>query len=190
MSDITKFNSQLQVAQTATFDGSLQVSGTATFSDQVAIVATNDTVSIVATGISITGTTTITGKVCIYGNHDIEGDVTITGTVTISSGGLRADTIKVGDTERVTKIHKGTQQYYGGNISGNSVATFNITVTGLSLANFNVIVIDTPDILNSAFIADGVVTADDIVSVKIHNTSNGTVEAITATYHVLGIELA
>ena len=67
MSTSTKFNSQLEVTQTVTLGGTLSVTGTATFNEQVAIVATNDRVSIVATGVAITASTTITGAVGISG---------------------------------------------------------------------------------------------------------------------------
>ncbi len=196
MSDQTKFNSQLEVTQTATFGGSVSiggaanVTGTATFNDQVAIVATNDTVSIVATGVSITASTTITGKVAIQGDTTITGTVTIsgqvfsTGTMTVV-GDFTCNTLQLqSPSDKLTEALTTTQQLNFGSVAGGAVATVNIAMSGATLSSFNVVIVDTPDILNDAFLIDGVVTSDDIVSLKLHNTSNGTETAITATYRI------
>lgn len=186
----TKFNSQLEVTQTVTLGGSLDVTGTTTFNDQVAIVATNDTVSIVATGVSITASTTITGKVAI------QGDTTITGTVTISGqvystgtfdvvGDLSCNTLQLqSPSDKLTEILTKTEQINFGSIAGGAVGTYDCVLSGALLGSFNVVIVDTPDILNDVFIVDGVVTSNDTVSLKLHNTSNGTETAITATFRV------
>jgi len=197
MSNLTKFNSQLEVTQTATFGGSVSVggavnvTGTATFNEQVAIVATNDTVSIVATGVSITASTTITGKVAISGDTTITGTVTISGntaivgTVTIT-GGLAATNLKLQNpSDTLTEILTKSEQINFGSVAGNSVATYNCSLTGCTLASFNSVLVDTPDILNDAFIIQATVVNDDTVGLKLHNTSNGTVVAITATFSVV-----
>ena len=195
MSDQTKFNSQLEVTQTVTLGGSLDVTGTTTFNDQFAIVATNDTVSIVATGVSITASTTITGSVAISGNTtitgdtSIDGDMTITGTVTIN-GDLSASSLLLNSSARVQDIFKKSEQVYFGNVAGNAVGTHNAVVSGVELALFTTVIVDTPDILNDAFLVTGVVTQDDTVSLKLHNTSNGTVEAITATFNIAVIQFS
>jgi cytoskeletal protein CcmA (bactofilin family) len=195
MSDQTKFNSQLEVTQTATLGGTLNVTGTTTFNDQVAIVATNDTVSIVATGVSITASTTITGSVAISGNTtitgdtSIEGDMTITGTVTIN-GDLSASSLLIGSSSRVQSIFTKSEQVYFDDVAGNAVGTHNAVVAGVELSLFNTVIVDTPDILNDAFLVTGVVTQDDTVSLKLHNTSNGTVEAITATFDIAVIQFS
>ena len=187
----TKFNSQLEVTQTVTLGGSLDVTGTTTFKDQVAIVATNDTVSIVATGVSITASTTITGAVGISGNTTITGNVTIsgnasvTGTVTIT-GDLKADSLQLkSPSDRLTEILTQSSSINFGSIAGNAVATANVSVSGALNADFNSVLIDTPDILDDAFIVQATVVADDTVGLKLHNTSNGTVVAITATFEIV-----
>ena len=195
MSDQTKFNSQLEVTQTVTLGGSLDVTGTATFKDQVAIVATNDTVSIVATGVSITGTTTITGKVAISGDTFTTGTVTISGNINASgtvtiTGDLSCTSLQLIGSDRLTDVLTKTEQIRFGNIAGNAVGNYSCTLAGVVLADFNAILVDTPDILNDAFIVQGVVTADDTVSLKLHNTSNGTVEAITATFKVVAFQFS
>ena len=192
----TKINSQLNVTQTATFEGSVSiggsanVTGTATFNEQFAIVATDDTVSIVATGVSITASTTITGSVCIYGDSKIEGTVTITGdtgitgTVTVT-GAFTCNTLQLqSPSDRLTQLLTTLTQINFGSIAGGAVGTQNVIVTGALLSSFNVVVVDTPDILDDAFLVDGVVTSDDTVSLKLHNTSNGTANAITATFAI------
>lgn len=190
MANQNKFNSQLEVTQTVTLGGSLGVTGTTTFNDQVAIVATNDTVSIVATGVSITASTTITGKVAIQGDTTITGTVTIsgqvhsTGTMTVI-GDLSCNTLQLqSPSDKLTEVLTAIQQINFGSIAGNAVATQNVIVTGALLSSFNVVIVDTPDILNDAFLVDGVVTSDDTVSLKLHNTSNGTENAITATFMI------
>ena len=195
MADQTKFNSQLEVTQTVTLGGSLDVSGTTTFNNQVAIVATDDTVSIVATGVSITGTTTITGKVAITGDTFTTGTVTISGNINASgtvtiTGDLSCTSLQLIGSDRLTDVLTKTEQIYFGNIAGNAVGTYNCSMSGVVLSDFNSILVDTPDILNDAFIVQGVVTADDTVSLKLHNTSNGTVEAITATFHVVAFQFS
>lgn len=190
MANQNKFNSQLEVTQTVSLGSVLNVTGTTTFNDQVAIVATNDTVSIVATGVSITASTTITGKVAIQGDTTITGTVTIsgqvhsTGTMTVI-GDLSCNTLQLqSPSDKLTEVLTAIQQINFGSIAGNAVATQNVIVTGALLSSFNVVIVDTPDILNDAFLVDGVVTSDDTVSLKLHNTSNGTVNAITATYMI------
>lgn len=190
----TKINDQLEVTQTATFggsvnvDGSMTVTGTATFKDQFAIVATDDTVSVVATGVAITASTTITGQVCIYGDTKIEGTVTITGNTSITgtvtiTGDLKADSIQLGNpSDRLTEILTHEQGFQFANVAGNSVATQSVNITGVLLASYNSVLVDTPDILDDAFIADAVVIGNDTVGLKVHNTSNSTLTAITATY--------
>lgn len=195
MADQTKFNSQLEVTQTVTLGGSLDVSGTTTFNNQVAIVATDDTVSIVATGVSITGTTTITGKVTIQGDTFTTGTVTISGNINASgtvtiTGDLSCTSLQLIGSDRLTDVLTKTEQIYFGNIAGNGVGTYNCSIAGVILSNFNSILVDTPDILNDAFIVQGVVTADDVVSLKLHNTSNATVEAITATFRVVAFQFS
>jgi hypothetical protein len=184
MSDITKFNSQLQVSQTVTLDASLDVSGTATFKDQFAIDASGDTVSIHASGVSITGTTTITGGFNVSGTVTITGGVGITGTVTIT-GQTSVGSLIVGEGAVLSTILVKAEQIYFGNIAGNSVGTASVTLTGVSGSAFNTLLIDTPDILNDAFIANGNINTDNVVSLKLHNTSNATVEAITATFDMV-----
>lgn len=186
----TRFNSQLEVTQTVTLGGTLNVTGTTTFNDQIAIVATNDTVSIVATGVSITASTTITGKVAIQGDTTITGTVTIsgqvhsTGTMTVV-GDLICNTIQLqSPSNKLTELLTREQQIYFGNIAGNSVGNVNVNVTGALLGSFNVVIVDTPDILAPSLLVDGVVTSDDTVSLKLHNSSNATVEAITATFSI------
>ena len=93
-------------------------------------------------------------------------------------------------SDRLTDVLTKTEQIYFGNIAGNSVGTYNCALSGVVLSDFNSILVDTPDILNDAFIVQGVVTADDTVSLKLHNTSNGTVEAITATFHVVAFQFS
>ena len=191
----TKINSQLEVTQTATLGGSVSIggsaniTGTATFNEQVAIVATNDTVSIVATGVSITASTTITGAVCLYGDTKIEGTVTITGdtgitgTVTIT-GDLKADSLQLkSPSDRLTEILTASLALHFPNVAGNAVATQSITMTGAVLSDFNSVLVNTPDILNDAFLVDATVVGANTVGFKIHNTSNGTLTAITATYN-------
>lgn len=187
----TNLNSQLNVTQTATFGGSVSiggavsVTGTATFNDQFAIVATNDTVSIVATGVSITGSTTITGAVAISGDTSITGDASITGTVTIT-GDFKADSLQLkAPSDRLTEILTHSSSINFGSVAGNAVATQSVTVAGCNLADFNSVLIDTPDILDDAFLVQATVVADDTVSIKLHNTSNGTANAITATYEIV-----
>ena len=192
----TNLNSQLNVTQTSTFDGSVSiggavsVTGTATFNDQFAIVATDDTVSIVATGVSITGSTTITGAVAISGDTSITGTVTISGNTAITgdvtiTGDLTGNTLQLqSPSDKLTQILTALEQINFGSVAGNAVATQNVIVSGAFLSSFNVVIVDTPDILNDAFIIDGVVTADDTVSLKLHNTSNGTETAITATFQI------
>ena len=105
--------------------------------DQFAIVATNDTVSIVATGVSITASTTITGQVCIYGDTKIEGTVTITGSTSISgtvtiTGGLSANNLQLGNgSDRPTEILTESTSLHFPNIAGNSVATTSVVVAGI-----------------------------------------------------------
>ena len=197
MSNLTKFNSQLEVTQTTTFGGSVSiggsanVTGTATFNEQFAIVATNDTVSIVATGVSITASTTITGAVCLYGDTKIEGTVTITGNTSITgtvtiTGDLKADSLQLkSPSDRLTEILTAQIPLYFPNVAGNSVATANVAVTGAVLSDFNSVLVDTPDILNDAFLVDATVISADTVGLKLHNTSNGTLTAITATYNIV-----
>lgn len=198
MTDQNKFNSQLEVTQTVTLGGTLNVTGTATFNEQVAIVATNDTVSIVATGVSITGTTTITGGVGINGattitgtvtitggNVNINGELNITGTTTVTNGIACGSALIGYNSGRISDVLTKVQQIYFGSIAGNAVATFDVVVSGALLSSFNAVLIDTPDILADSFIVQGVVTSDDTVSLKMHNTSNGTTEAITATYNIV-----
>jgi hypothetical protein len=191
MPDQTKFNSQLEVTQTATLGGSLSVSGTTTFNDQVAIVATDDTVSIVATGVSITASTTITGAVCIYGDTKVQGTVTITGNTAISgtvtiTGDLKADSLQLNlPSDRLTEILTRSIQLHFPNVAGDSVATTNIVVSGALSSSFNSVLVDTPDILDDAFIVQATVVSDDTVGLKLHNTSNGTLTAITATYEIV-----
>ena len=186
----SKFNSQLEVTQTVTLGGSLDVTGTTTFNDQVAIVATNDTVSIVATGVSITGSTTITGAVQINGDTTITGTVTISGSIYVAAtasfqGEISCNSIQLpSPSDKITDMLTQTSQINFGSVAGGAVATIGVVVTGALLSSFNVVIVDTPDILNDAFIVDGVVTADDTVSLKLHNTSNGTENAITATYKI------
>lgn len=195
MSDQTKFNSQLEVTQTVTLGASLDVSGTTTFNNQFAIVATDDTVSIVATGVSITGTTTITGKVTIEGDTFTTGTVTISGNINASgtvtiTGDLSCTSLQLIGSDRLTDVLTKTEQVYFGNIPGNSVGTYNCSIPGVIMSDFNSILVDTPDILNDAFIVQGVVTSDDTVSLKLHNTSNATVEAITATFKVVAFQFS
>jgi hypothetical protein len=190
MPNLTKFNSQLEVTQTVTLGGSLDVTGTTTFNDQVAIVATNDTVSIVATGVSITGSTTITGAVQINGDTTITGTVTISGSIYVAAtasfqGEISCNSIQLpSPSDKITDMLTQTSQINFGSVAGGAVATIGVVVTGALLSSFNVVIVDTPDILNDVFILDGVVTADDTVSLKLHNTSNGTENAITATYRI------
>lgn len=190
MSTSTKFNSQLEVTQTVTLGGTLNVTGTATFNEQVAIVATNDTVSIVATGVAITASTTITGAVGISGNTTITGDVGITGTTTIT-GSLACTELQLqSPSDKLTQILTQSSSIFFDNVAGNAVATANMTVSGALLSSMNSVVIDTPDILNDAFIVQAVVVADDTVGLKLHNTSNATVQAITATYEVVVLQFS
>lgn len=193
----TKFNSSLEVSSTVTIGAGLNVTGTTTFNDQVAIVATNDTVSIVATGVSITASTTITGAVTINGDTNVtgtvtltggtfavNGDVTVTGTITCNALQLR------NGSDKLTEILTNQVQYEFGTIAGNSVATHNVTVAGATLGVFNAVLVDTPDILADPFLIDAVVVADDTVSLKLHNTSNGSAIAITATFDIVVFQFA
>ena len=54
----TNVNSELNVIKLLPWERTLSVSGTATY-DQFAIVATDNTVSVAATGVSITASTTV-----------------------------------------------------------------------------------------------------------------------------------
>lgn len=184
MSTKSKFNSEVQISGVATFDSSLQVSGTATFSDKFTIDASGDPVAINASGVSITGTTTITGGFNVSGTVTITGGVGITGTVTIT-GQTSVESLIVGEGAEMSTVLTKAEQIYFGNISGNSVGTASATLTGVSGSAFNSVLIDTPDILNDAFIVDANVNTDNVVSLKLHNTSNGTVEAITATFDIV-----
>ena len=184
MSTKTSFNSQLQVSETVTFDGTLDVAGTATFKEQFAIVATDSTVSIVATGVSITGTTTITGGFNVSGDVTIEGGISITGTVTIT-GNASVESLRVGGGLTISSILAKSEQINFGSIAGNGVGTASVTLTGVSGSDFNSVLIDTPDILDDAFIIDANVNTDNVVSLKLHNTSNSTTNAITATFDII-----
>ena len=197
MSNLTKFNSQLEVTQTVTIGGSVSiggsanVTGTATFNEQFAIVATNDTVSIVATGVSITASTTITGAVCVYGDAKVEGTVTITGNTAITgtvtvTGDFKSDSIQLkSPSDRLTEMLTKSVSLHFPSVAGNAVATNTIGVPGCVLADFNAVLVNTPDILDDAFLVDATVIADDTIGIKVHNTSNGTLTAITATYDLV-----
>lgn len=192
MANQNKFNSELEVTQTVSLGSVLNVTGTTTFNDQFAIVATDNTVSIVATGVSITASTTITGAV------ELNGTVTISGTTTITGGTLavNGDTTITGTvqctglqltspSDELSHIFTHSQSINFGSIAGNSVATLNVTIADVSNTAFTSVLVDTPDILNDAFIIQGTVVADETIGLKLHNTSNGTENAITATFEIV-----
>tara|TARA_S200002703_G_scaffold135429_1_gene124307 strand:- start:911 stop:1504 length:594 start_codon:yes stop_codon:yes gene_type:complete len=192
MSTQTKFNSQLEVSETATFSGAVSISGNTTITGNVNVSSTGSVVTLDTAGVSITGSTTITGALEVNGSATFTGTVTITsgslavtGSVTIT-GSLKATTLELGNgSDKLTEILTHSTSIFFGSIAGNSVATTNATIAGVNLADFNSVLIDTPDILEDEFIVQATVVADDTVGLKLHNTSNSTKTAITATYDIV-----
>jgi len=192
MSDLTKFNSQLQVTQTATFEGSVSISGNTTITGNVNIVSTGSVVTLNTAGVSITGTTTITGALGVNGSATFTGTVTITsgslavtGSVTIT-GALKATTLELANgSDKLTEILTHSSAINFGAVAGGAVATTNVSISGVNLADFNSVLIDTPDILADPFIVDATVVADNTIGIKLHNTSNGSETAITATFDIV-----
>jgi hypothetical protein len=192
MSDLTKFNSQLQVTQTATFGGSVSISGNTTITGVLNVTSTSSPIVLNTAGVSITGTTTITGALGVNGSATFTGTVTITsgslavtGSVTIT-GALKATTLELSNgSDKLTEILTLSSAINFGTVAGGAVATTNVSISGVNLADFNSVLIDTPDILADPFIVDATVVADNTVGVKLHNTSNGTETAITATFDIV-----
>ena len=100
-------------------------------------------------------------------------------------GDLSCNTLQLqSPSDKLTEILNKTEQINFGSVLGHSVATYDAIVSGALLGSFNTVIVNTPDILNDAFLIDGVVTSNDTVSLKLHNTGSGSQTAITATYRI------
>jgi hypothetical protein len=76
----------------------------------------------------------------------------------------------------------GTATVDVGSISAGAIATFTITVSGALADMQQTVQLAPPSAIESGLVWCGFVSADDTVTVRIHNTTGGAVNPVSATW--------
>jgi hypothetical protein len=76
----------------------------------------------------------------------------------------------------------GTRTIDIGSIAAGVVSTFTITVTGAKVDMNQTVEIAAPSGLDAGLVWCGNVTADDTVTVRVHNTTGGAIDPASATW--------
>lgn len=102
----------------------------------------------------------------------INGEMSVTQTATFDDH-VEVEDLSIGGGQSITKFLGTTVTHDAGSISAHSEATFTTTVTGVEVAGDSIVIVSTPTNYQAELITTANVTADDEVTVRIHNTDNG-----------------
>ena len=69
-----------------------------------------------------------------------------------------------------------------GSISAGAVTTLTITVTGARIGKAQTVQVAAPSAIEAGLVWCGVVSADDTVTVRVHNTTGGAINPVEATW--------
>jgi hypothetical protein len=114
----------------------------------------------------------------------INGEFQVTSTATFA-GHVDIEDIAIGGGQSITKFLGATVTHDASSISAHDEETFTATVTGVLVAGANIVVVSTPTNYQAELITTANVTANDVVTVRIHNTDNGgSIDPPTATFNI------
>lgn len=102
----------------------------------------------------------------------INSELQVTSTATFA-GHVDVEDIAIGGGQSITKFLGATVVHDAGSIAAHGEETFTATVTGVLVAGANIAVVSTPTNYQAELVTTANVTADDVVTVRIHNTDNG-----------------
>lgn len=85
------------------------------------------------------------------------------------------------DTYRCLKM-VGTVTTDIGSISAGAIATFTIPVNGAKVDAQHQVALSPPSTIDSGLTWSGFVSADDVVTVRVHNTTGGAINPASATW--------
>lgn len=69
-----------------------------------------------------------------------------------------------------------------GSIAAGAVSTFTITVTGCRVGKQQSVAVAGPPALEANLMAWGIVTADNTVTIRVHNPTAGAIDPVSATW--------
>ncbi len=76
----------------------------------------------------------------------------------------------------------GTTTVDMGSISAGGIATFTITVTGARVGQNQTVQVTPPAAIEAGLVWAGYVSSNDVVTVRVHNTTGGAVNPASATW--------
>ena len=120
----------------------------------------------------------------------INSELQVTQTATFNNH-VEANDLSIGGGQSITKFLGATIAHDAGSIPAHDEETFTATVTGVLLDGLSIAIVSTPNNYSAPLITTAHVTADDEVTVRIHNTDNGgAIDPPTATFSVGVIHFA
>ena len=120
----------------------------------------------------------------------INNELEVTQTATFNAH-VEAEDLTIGGGQSITKFLGATVTHDAGSISAHGEETFTATVTGVLLGGANIAFVSTPTNYEAELITTANVTADDEVTVRIHNTDNGgSINPAAATFSIGVIHFA
>lgn len=111
---------------------------------------------------------------------------TVTATVTFNN--LYAESVRINGGGKVTMFQRYQTSQNFGSVAGHATATATFTASGVT-AN-SLLFSGPPDAIADSFVVSASYSADDVVMLSVHNTSNNSQSAPTATFQVLSIGFA
>lgn len=157
-----------------TINSELQVTSTATFADHV----------------NLSDTLVVTSTATFADHVEADSTLAVTNTATFSDH-VYVEDIAIGGGQSITKFLGATVAHDAGSIAAHGEETFTATVTGVLVAGANIAVVSTPTNYQAELITTANVTADDVVTVRIHNTDNGgSIDPPSATFSIGVIHFA
>ena len=117
--------------------------------------------------------------------NKVNGQLQVTQTTTFDAG------CSIGGGHYMKKVFGVAHSQDVPTVTAQEVATFNVTITGILVADKNVTMVETPAGYDSRLIASGNVTADDTVTVRVHNVDNNTdLNPAVATFNIAVFEFS
>lgn len=120
----------------------------------------------------------------------INSELQVTQTATFNSH-VEVDDLSIGGGQSITKFLGATIEHDCASIPSHGEETFTATITGVLLDDASIAIVSTPQNYQPELVTTANVTADDEVTVRIHNTDNGgSIDPPTATFSIGVINFA